>query len=777
MSAMSRNNSVGAIQGFSISQPFLGASLQFYPALGTQELDSLIAAYVPGSASIQEKRATVSMDFFEYSQLTGEAFKYYSIAQSFSSTASSTESSPNQDSGYNSNFVSPVISDWGWSQSTSSSASVSTPASVSQETMPSKAPKKVASSAVKSQASDFSHLPGMKIMTKDGRDVTNSASRGCKTKEQRDHAHLMRIIKACDACKKKKVRCDPSHKKRAATQSQTATPVRLAKKVKTSAKDSRAITERPSQQNASSSTPSFFVEPSFAGLEIPGISVDLSESWESFVQFDDEPINVAPFDYDFFFDPEGHLSPDSSQSPATPSRVLAQPQGGVDRMQNLSAGKPSHNELVVRPPTLPYLDATADTANYIDFNLYSPEPSFLDDDIALLTDISSSTSRDHRTRSQHRSLAQGRHSPSSEQLDRDRSPLLPNDTLAVDYGAFSAGYLLEESRVVDRGRRSLSRQGAQATGSPLSGGIDNAQCFTGAPSVSLQIESVSQPSNPTSFSSTQTVGSQPMVDRTQQPSLPQGQPPRATPFAGDIVGVSSTSRSGLPRRVIASTVIASGLAGNEGTSRVPVAMVTSSSCFSTSLKELSCYAQTAISTTGASNCGVSDTSMNVYLPGATIRSSESHGTAAPLSSRSSVTEVFRLSAVQSVTAMVAGDSFSSKRRSPIESSKSQLLACMLLCMAVFGMLAASFETQALVGGCFQIAFGLAIFKAYHSGSSLYDSKPQQSRLSTTLKPQGFSDSARLLSCISTRLRHTRRQNQNVHCRVRPAWTLRVLGLA
>ncbi len=35
---------------------------------------------------------------------------------------------------------------------------------------------------------DFSSHPGMRIMTKDGRDVTNSASRGSKTKEQRDHA-------------------------------------------------------------------------------------------------------------------------------------------------------------------------------------------------------------------------------------------------------------------------------------------------------------------------------------------------------------------------------------------------------------------------------------------------------------------------------------------------------------------------------------------------------------------------------------------------------------
>jgi hypothetical protein len=49
-------------------------------------------------------------------------------------------------------------------------------------------------------------LPGFSIMTKDGIDVTNSAGRGTKTKEQREHAHLMRIMKACDSCKKKKIR-------------------------------------------------------------------------------------------------------------------------------------------------------------------------------------------------------------------------------------------------------------------------------------------------------------------------------------------------------------------------------------------------------------------------------------------------------------------------------------------------------------------------------------------------------------------------------------------
>lgn len=49
-------------------------------------------------------------------------------------------------------------------------------------------------------------LPGFSIMTKDGIDVTSSAGRGTKTKEQREHAHLMRQLKACADCKRKKIR-------------------------------------------------------------------------------------------------------------------------------------------------------------------------------------------------------------------------------------------------------------------------------------------------------------------------------------------------------------------------------------------------------------------------------------------------------------------------------------------------------------------------------------------------------------------------------------------
>ncbi|KAF9869533.1 hypothetical protein CkaCkLH20_13018 [Colletotrichum karsti] len=774
MAAMSRTNSVGALQGFSICQPVLGASLQFYPALGTQQLDDLINAFVPGTASIKEKRATVSMDFFEYSQLTGETFKYYPVY----TQPSSAESSPVQDSGYVSNFVSPVISDWSWSQSTPSSASVSTPASATQEIAPTKSSKKAAAPTPKSQSSDFSHLPGMKIMTKDGRDVTNSASRGCKTKEQRDHAHLMRIIKACDACKKKKVRCDPSHKKRTAAQTQpAAAPARLAKKAKTStAKDSRAVTERQPQQTVSST--SLFTDPIFTGLEIPDMPLELPESWESFVQFDDEPANASPFDYDFFSDPEGHLSPHSRQSPASPSMVFSQPQAVSRIPQNLLSSQSFVEDTIVRPPTLPYMDATAPANNYVDFNLYSPEPSFLDDDAALITDIGSAAGKELITTPQRRGLAQDRRS--SYLHTDDRALALPDD-LSVDRGTTVSPQFAEDPQGVDRGQRL-----------PPSG--EGRNTFA---------EDRSVPQNAVGF-------------RTSHSRLPANafaapavQSPLMTDDAQNRTR-SLWSSSGIARTQLQSVNVPSTNAGDvsrnaspaqPSPSQVPLASVASFACFSTSLGELSYYATTDMATPGdGSNraTGVTSTTPTStgYLQATGVTSQVSRGTSAPLSSRSSIADIIGVhgerSAIatfasngdvigvdgeQSAIATFASDGIVSACRSLAgKPSATQFLLFAILLVATLGTVVTSLEAQALTGGLLQIAFGLAMFKAY-SHSSLHGSRPQQSRLSTTPKPQGFSDGARLLSCVSTRLRHTRRQNQDAHSRSRPAVGSRLLSFA
>lgn len=388
----SMTSSFALPQGFSIFQPTLGAQLQFYPAVGTQELDELIHAHLVGPASSQEKRATLVLDFLEHAQLTGQNFKFYAIRAVAASPATSAASSFN---------TSPTTTSWDWSHN-SRTASVSSRSSQHRVSKP-------ASPASRGRATDFSSIPGMKIMTKDGLDVTNSASRGSKTKEQRDHAHLMRIIKACDSCKRKKIRCDPSHKKRGAAS--PAAPTATAKAIK------KARTNSPSAPSQSTSPPQS-VSPSVAIEDLGGFSaspfgMDASfsfdaldtfapalapaEPWDEFIQY--PPMGQAE-DYDFFADPESFLSSQSSDADMSASRLsvaAAFPRSGAPPGRGLDTGRAeSHTELLagaVLPASLsahlPY-ESPDSAGDYTDFNLYSPRSSFSEDERML--DIGSSTS-------------------------------------------------------------------------------------------------------------------------------------------------------------------------------------------------------------------------------------------------------------------------------------------------------------------------------------------------------------------------------------------------
>ncbi|UKZ60887.1 uncharacterized protein TrAtP1_002156 [Trichoderma atroviride] len=367
-------------QGFSVYQPQLGAQLQFFPALGSQELDDMINAYIPGSAALKEKRATISLDFLEHTQLTGQTFKFYPVYSSSpvaASPAISTSSFSN---------TSPVNSTWDWSQASASPA-------VSSRSSGSKSRK-----ASQYSTPDLSHLPGMKIMTKDGQDVTDSASRGSKTKEQRDHAHLMRIIKACDSCKRKKIRCDPSHKKRTAAQAQPQSAAKQAKKARTAAAAAvAAVAAAPPQKSTSAVALSrgqhdnpdipmsmFGIDPTFtfAGLDSVESTDQTYESWEEFIQY---PVDVADENYDFFLDPEGYLSSQSSasSSSASPPKAFTpasqqdlQASFGLEEREGFSSESTS--------PELPFLqDNHTGLNNYTDFSLFSPSSSFSEDDRML----------------------------------------------------------------------------------------------------------------------------------------------------------------------------------------------------------------------------------------------------------------------------------------------------------------------------------------------------------------------------------------------------------
>ena len=368
--------------GFSVHQPAVGAQLQFFPPMGSQQLDEMIDAYVPGNASILDKRAAVTCEFFHYSNATGELFKFFMVFPSRTSESFESPISLN-DSGYGSQNTSPVMSENQWaSASTSKSQARSSPK--------------------KPSVSDFSHLPGMKIMTKDGLDVTNSASRGCKTKEQRNHAHLMRIIKACDSCRRKKVRCDPSHKKRS---SQSQSPdSKASKKVKKASIARQTASASVSQEtlfslalsadvNQSAPEPNYPFDWSMSSLEsIPADEVDIfaeTESWDQFINYGDESAAVHNT-YDF----NAHQSsPTSTISTNTNSPSLpVTPNGrglGSDVYDFAFAGEVTTIGRVDNPttfandehaPALPYLNpgGAESGANYVDFNLYSPSSSEAD---------------------------------------------------------------------------------------------------------------------------------------------------------------------------------------------------------------------------------------------------------------------------------------------------------------------------------------------------------------------------------------------------------------
>src|SRR5687768_8325903 len=95
----SNNPSNTLPQGFSVYQPTLGAQLQFFPAMGTKELDEMLHAYLPGSAPIADKRAAVSVDFLEHLHLTGQTFKFYQIEAPVAASSTSASSSPASASG------------------------------------------------------------------------------------------------------------------------------------------------------------------------------------------------------------------------------------------------------------------------------------------------------------------------------------------------------------------------------------------------------------------------------------------------------------------------------------------------------------------------------------------------------------------------------------------------------------------------------------------------------------------------------------------------------
>ncbi|TGO29780.1 hypothetical protein BPAE_0011g00520 [Botrytis paeoniae] len=267
---MSTGNQMPNFNTFTITQPFLGAPLQFQPALGSKELEELIDAYVVGDACKQDKLSTVTIDFYNHATVdinTGSLVRRYDVMPwTFGQSPSQSQSS---------GLSPPIFTPSPASSATFADSACSSMSTPPNRTMGSRVTKKTKKDTTKKSAE--ARLPGFSIMTKDGIDVTNSAGRGTKTKEQREHAHLMRIIKACDECKRKKIRCDPSHRRA----SHTNTP-----RASTSSRPSPPSQSYPS---TAASTPSLSRETT-QGSEQSSPPAD-SFSIEDFVLFPEDDLN------------------------------------------------------------------------------------------------------------------------------------------------------------------------------------------------------------------------------------------------------------------------------------------------------------------------------------------------------------------------------------------------------------------------------------------------------------------------------------------------------
>lgn len=294
------------IQSFTVTQVRIGEPLLFHPALGSKELEALVDAYVPGSTSKQDKLAGVTLEFFNLAQVdiyTGFLTRHYTVDLSPHWIAPSFEQSPaeSQSSGSSPPFYTPSpASSMTFADSGYGSISMTPPTRTRGASSGRVTKKKTTKKTTKKDTKKTTEvrLPGFSIMTKDGVDVTSSAGRGTKTKEQREHAHLMRIMKACDECKRKKVRCDPSHRGLQPDKSRSSTSTTSASCPNPS--PSRSI---PSiRRSTTQASPEM---PSFGNIAIDDFVLfpeDGASLWDtadmSFPEYE-EDLDLSQFDFDF----------------------------------------------------------------------------------------------------------------------------------------------------------------------------------------------------------------------------------------------------------------------------------------------------------------------------------------------------------------------------------------------------------------------------------------------------------------------------------------------
>ncbi|TLD22420.1 hypothetical protein PspLS_08021 [Pyricularia sp. CBS 133598] len=427
---MAWNSATMPIQGFTVFQTAPGAVLSFVPAMGTAELDQLIDAYVVQAATIQEKRAIVSMEFFTHNALTNQTHLFFPVNNPFNYVSAVTGSPASSlgDSGYGSSFnVSPVAQE----SLTPASSAPATPVTALQSATTiqrknrvskpkAKTTKKSASAASRAFAHDFTGMPGMQILTKDGVDVTNSA-RGGKTKEDREHAHLIRLLKSCPTCKKKKIRCDPSHKRD------------LPLKPSTSEAQPAVKSRTVAVPSPASSQVSLDAAQALNALKIAQPAGDLMDSLDFDFGLDvtdiDNFLNMGAeatdtMDFNFLMDEQALFTP---ATPSTLSPVLR-------NYANFSPAQSFMTSNAVntggdQAAQLPYLQSEGHADNYVDFTLFSPAATPLGEEPREMRSAQPSPVKEEWQRSEspreRSSGASERIRAASGAAGRARSPLSP----------------------------------------------------------------------------------------------------------------------------------------------------------------------------------------------------------------------------------------------------------------------------------------------------------------------------------------------------------------
>jgi hypothetical protein len=146
------------------------------------------------------------------------------------------------------------------------------------------------------------------------------------------------------------------------------------------------------------------LDQTFTPIDLENFNPSLSalEPWDEFIQYPPADVND---EYDFFNDPAGYFSPESASSSSV-SAYSTKPVTPTSQ-QELSAPYDLPGGTIAASPQLPF-NQTESTSNYVDFNLFSPDSSFSEDEQMVPIELS-------------RHLNNHSYSPQSNTLRSDQS--------------------------------------------------------------------------------------------------------------------------------------------------------------------------------------------------------------------------------------------------------------------------------------------------------------------------------------------------------------------